>query len=584
MRNVLLLAAIVAAAFAIYTSNGDELASYDSAPNSLLGFTVLQQHRLDFDRFRGSYFPALGGQGVFVEAPNGHLSSLFPVGAGIVAFPLAAAFYVARGGEPGVGTITAPAFEPLRRQFEKTAAALLAAVSVALFLLCAREIANPVQAAIATIVYALATSIWSIGSQALWQHGPVNLFVLAMVYALLRASSARDSAHVTAWLVAAGVCAGFLPVIRPTAALFSAAGGVFAWWTFRARSLPFALALVAGVAPGVAWNAYFFHSLVGGYAGDARLYAWSPQALTSFAALLVSPSKGLFAYSPVLAFSFAGVVRARSGGDPRGRLVVLLALACAVLAVQYAFYRSWWGGFAYGPRFLSDVDAVAALALAYALPQDPLAYVRRGGVAAVAALTFTLTLLFSVLVQFAGVNSGAAGSEWNAVPISIDRDPDRVWPVHDNQIERNMRAAYVRFFAWDVARSSDYASGVAVRVTGVAPSLLQAASGSAIAVTAGLSNAGRSRIYGYASGVYVGQLRLRVRILDARNPSPADQFLYVATSPRPGEGASATGTIELPAHAGRYRIAYTPVLVGGTSLAPASNRSYVTNVPLITLR
>ena len=56
-------------------------------------------------------------------------------------------------------------------------------------------------------------------SQGLWQHGSVNLVLLGMIYALLRARPG--------WLLAAGVMAGLLPVVRPTAVLFSIAAAVF---------------------------------------------------------------------------------------------------------------------------------------------------------------------------------------------------------------------------------------------------------------------------------------------------------------------------------------------------------------------
>jgi hypothetical protein len=537
MRFFLCVAAIVAASFAIFTSNPAPVVSYDTAPNSLLAFNLWENHRLDLDRFRGGYLAASAGRYAFVEAPNGHLTSLFPVGAAIVTLPLYAVFELARRDRAHVPPLETAAFEPLRQRFEKLAAAAVAAVSVGVFLLCALEIASAWPAAVATAVYALGTSLWSTASQALWQHGPVNLLVLVMVYTLFRANRSRDGTRVVVWLVAAGLCAGLLPVVRPPAALFSLGGSIFAVWTFRERSGWFVAALALGAAPGLAWNAYFFHSPLGGYAPNLAAYALGPSALAAFGALLVSPSRGILVFSPVLAFAALGVARARHAHDRNARLVLLLAAACVALVVQYACFRYWWAGFAYGPRFLTDIVAVAALLVAYAIPRYPAAFVP--------------ALLFSVGVQFVGVNSGAAGSDWNAVPVSIDERPNRAWQLGDNQIERNARAAYYHLFAWNIAATPEYRRDLGASIAATSPASIR------------VVNDGRSTIYGYDSGVYAGQLRVLVRVLDARRRVYSEQQLYVRGTPRPGERSPVDGQLALPARPGLYVFEFTPMLVGG---------------------
>jgi hypothetical protein len=550
-KDAWLALAAGAIALAVYLTGNPGPSSYDSAPNSLLAFNLFENQRLDFDRFRGGFFDALHGGYAFVEAPSGRLTSLFPVGTAIVTLPIYGAFEVVRRASGDVPPITSPAFEPLRRQYERIAAALVAALSVALFFLCAREITDTAGAATTTVVYGFATSMWSTASQALWQHGPVNLFVLAVVYALFRAVRARAPAPNAAWLAAAGCCAGLLPVIRPTAILFTIAAAIFAGLAFRARGWWFGAALAAGLAPGIAWNVSFFHALLGGYATNARAYDFAPgHALAALAALLVSPSRGLFIFSPVLVFAIAGAVRLRRVRDPNASLVALLGCACAVLVVQYAFFRYWWAGFAYGPRFLTDIAAVGALLVAYALPAKPRSF---------AAAAFALTLAFSIAVQFAGIASGPAGSDWNAVPVSIDREPERVWPVADNQIARNLRATWVRFFAWDVARSPAYRRGLHVDVVAFADG------------TATIGNAGRSRVYGYDSGVYVGQMRVRVRIVDARGRVAPDGELYVLGSPSMGERATASGALATPFVPGIDRLECDVVLVGEGLEAPGES-------------
>ena len=121
LRAASLVLAVAIGSFALYLSNAQRLASYDSVPNSLLAFNLLRDHRLDFDLFRGGYFNALGGQYAFAEAPNGHLASVFPIGTAIVTLPLYAAFWLGSGA--GLPPIESPAFEPFRVRYEQIAAA-----------------------------------------------------------------------------------------------------------------------------------------------------------------------------------------------------------------------------------------------------------------------------------------------------------------------------------------------------------------------------------------------------------------------------------------------------------------------------
>lgn len=519
------------------------MGSFDSAPNSILAFNILERHTLDLDAFRGSYFTGLGGQYAFVEAPNGHLTSVFPIGTAILTFPAYAVVYAVAGPPP----ITSASFEPARRSYEKVLAALIAALCVVLFLLCAELIGTTMQAAIATAVFALATSMWTIGSQALWQHGPVNLFVLAMTFALLRAERARTPWGLLLWLLAAGACGGFLPVIRPTALLFSFAGLAFALWTLRARAWPFVLSFAVAIAPGLAWNMYFFHAFAGGYRVNTEAFSAAPlAALVAFGGLLISPSRGLFVFSPVLLYSLWGFAAAARSRAQSSRLFVMLGVAGLALILMYSFFAYWWAGFAYGPRFLTDLAAIGALLLVFIIPKNPLAN-------RFALCAFVVLFTFSVAVQIAGANSGAAGADWNAIPVSVDRMPTRLWQLADSQIQRNALGMYYKNVAWNITLQPDYLHELGGEVSSlVLPGVAKA--GASLEVTASVRNTGRSRQYGYDSGVYVGQLRVPVRIVDARSQLQSERYLFLRGSPVTGQSAQAVGTIQVPSQPGDYRV------------------------------
>jgi hypothetical protein len=572
VRSAILTVVIVAAAFAGYLANGEFLGSYDSMPNSLLVQNAVATGRLDFDDFRNGYFTALGGAYAFVEAPNGHLTSVFPIGTAILTAPIELGFALARRADPSAPPLTSAANEPERQREEKIAAALVAALAVGLCWRCALLLGTPAQAAVATAVFAACTPMWAIASQALWQHGPVNLAVLALIDALLRADRSRGAA-VAGWLAAAGLAAGVLPVIRPTALLFTLAAGAFVAWAHRARGGWFAGGLAVGIAPGVAWNLVFFHALAGGYGGNVALFGGNlATAAVAFAGLLISPNRGVFVFAPVLAFSLAGAVFAVRSRRRDAVLLAALGAACAGLVVVYAFFPTWWAGFTYGPRFLTDASAVAALLLIFVVPPDPLRAIRRSRATAALSAAFIVAAFASIVIEFAGANGGAAGSDWNAVPISIDLAPGRVWDAGDSQIRRNLLGAFYRF----------------VPPPPPAPPAAPPAGASVVAFTrtpwpadptawslidARVANRGRAPLYGYLSGRYAGQFRLRVSLTGAHGEALSDQQLYVARTIAPGARGTATGLIRLPVPPLAYGIRCEPVVVGGTAVREAPSNA-----------
>ena len=83
--------------------------------------------------------------------------------------------------------------------------------------------------------------------------------------------------------------------------------------------------------------------------------------VAGLAGVLVSPSRGLFVYAPVLLFSVAGLaawlVRRRGG------VLACAALAAAVGVATIAQFSVWWGGHSFGPRLLTDVLPAVVLGL-----------------------------------------------------------------------------------------------------------------------------------------------------------------------------------------------------------------------------
>jgi len=102
-----------------------------------------------------------------VWSADGHKLSLYPVAISVLLAP----FYA-----PAVFYLSMKGWEQWRldwmaRIMEKISASLIAATSAALLYLLLRRRAEQGVALLLTFAYALGTTTWMIGSQALWQHG-----------------------------------------------------------------------------------------------------------------------------------------------------------------------------------------------------------------------------------------------------------------------------------------------------------------------------------------------------------------------------------------------------------------------------
>jgi hypothetical protein len=347
----------------------------------------------------------------------------------------------------------------------KLAASLLVAASAALVFLTARRWLVPGPALALALAYGLGTSVWSTSSQTLWQHASNELFLALGAFFLVRAQgSLRHAALAGAALAAAVLC-------RPTSAVVAAAAGAFlllrdrrALAAFAAGALPLAAALAT-------YNLHFLGSALRfaqTEAGSAIAVAktgspdvWQTPLWTGLAGVLVSPSRGLFVFSPWLLLAIPGVVLVWRRAE-YAALRPLSVGAGLLLAVESKWF-DWWGGWAFGYRRVVDVALLLAL---LAIPvAGSLARARWLRVAAAVALAWSIAVQvigafaydfegwngrrqFEVLLRTGDILTtesedvarqlATSGQARRVVESSLDVDApqhrDRLWSVSDNQI------------------------------------------------------------------------------------------------------------------------------------------------------
>jgi hypothetical protein len=376
-------------AAALYLSNFAWLGTADSAAARLLPFAVLRYGTLSLDPVAPS--PPLP---YWVGVRNGRLWSEYPVTAAVLALPV---FLPAALGKRAPGAV-----EP-----EKLSAALMAAISVGFVLAALRRLGCSLNFSLfATALYAFASSILSIASQALWQHGPGAMALAGMIWSLAEASEDRRSR------VLAGFFGGLAVAARPTNALVVAPVLVALLLREPRRALAFALGALGPVGLVAAYDTYAFgapwrtgYGLVGGL-------EWTTPRLFE---VLLSPTRGLLAFTPWIVFSFAGFALGR-----RNWLSATLAGGAGAGIIVAASWVAWHGGWCYGPRLLTDLMPLFTVGLA------PLAPLRAPWLrASIAACGIAAALLHGLYVfhprsaaarRVVELEDGAKAMEWARHP------------------------------------------------------------------------------------------------------------------------------------------------------------------------
>jgi hypothetical protein len=314
----------------------------------------------------------------------------------------------------------------LRRHLFLDVAARLTTVTVLLLAAWMLTLTSVPRALLVTAVVAFATSLRTIAATGLWEHtsaapwlvtglalwcwAPRRPWLYPLAGAALAAATAcRPNLFPAALLVCWSAARdGRRGGARPTAGAVVAVGGLalVANWSLYGSILGGRSAIVSSIT--------HTHA-VGSYVGFS---------LWNLVGLLAAPSRGLFVYSPVLLFALPGLVRSlRASAPPAERLITVAGLLVFLL---YGFVATWWAGWGFGPRYLTDLLPFAALWLV----RTPLP---RAG-APVAAAAFVAALAWSGWTQELGVRAYPCG--WEGYPANVDQAPERLWTWHDTEIAR----------------------------------------------------------------------------------------------------------------------------------------------------
>lgn len=308
------------------------------------------------------------------------------------------------------------------------AAATASAGAMTLLHLVFRRLARPSTAMAAALIAGVATSTWSVSADALWGHGPNQLWLAAAMLAL---------AAERYW--SSGVGFGLAVFTRPQLAVIAAVAGI--WSGVRRRSLwPIAFVGVPALLGLIAllyYNSVIFGevSVAGGY-GDyvTRNLVSRPwwHYGEQIAGTLLSPDRGLLVMSPLLLALLPGLLRA-------WRVAPSWVRASAVGGVVYMLVQLRINHFSGGDNFYSYRLSIEMLTMA--APLLLLAYQEWTARTAIRKRIFSGLVLLSIAIQGLG---------------AVYYEPDYV-----------ERSAWTHIRVWNVAQDAGLIVVTLIAIVGV---------------------------------------------------------------------------------------------------------------------
>jgi len=421
MRSGALIAAL--AAFLLYMANGREIPSYDSQPAKYLAIEIATRHSLSLSHVVGRV-PALGDRPAFVRDRQGNYRSAYPLPSALAAGAVAWTLTKLHVLDPHA---------PLAAPFvAKLTASALTAITVALAFLAAARRVTKRQAALIAVALGAGTNLWASVSQTLWQQETGLCAVMGTLLILTRREA--RAGHVLAAGMLLGLAGWARPQLVPIVGVLALS--MIVRWGMRGAiaMVPIACFAALAIAINIAWFGHplgavplleSMHPALHATSGTVSATPW-----TSAAGLLVSPSRGLLVFSPVVAFAAFGIAAARREGL-RADLAWCLT-AAGVEFVAYCFYQVWWGGHTFGPRYMLDILPLLVPPAAAGFP----VIADRRPVAVLASMCLAWSIGAAALGAFV-----YPLEFWNLDP-NIDVAHWRLWDWRDSQLARAAHAGW----------------------------------------------------------------------------------------------------------------------------------------------
>ncbi len=306
----------------------------------------------------------------------------------------------------------------------RISASVIIALATVFIYMTANVTLNEIPSIIIAFIFAYCTSAWSTASRALWQHGPSMLMIAMGLFLLVKSKDRQQLIPLV------GLTMGLAYIFRPSNCVSVIVISAYVLLCHRKQFPFFILWGLAVAVPFVLFSTWMYGTTLPPYYSTARIL-YAQDFGTALLGHLVSPSRGLFIFSPILLFSVYGMALKLKNKQMES-LDYALALIIIAHWTTISLPPQWWGGYSYGPRFFSDVIPYFVYFLIPVFGQVSQRVIKRR-YALITLLTASIAVSF--LIHYHGSTDNRT-NEWNYLPVSVDKHPERLWQWNDPQFLR----------------------------------------------------------------------------------------------------------------------------------------------------
>ena len=438
LKNRFLLPIIFLVVFSVYIFS-PKITPYDSRWSIHTSLSILHEGNADLDEYKEAI---IDNKYYAIETIDGHYYTVFPIGVSLLALPFVAIaeiifeplmesfpaleiLFKERLAEYGV-QVDDLRFIQIYPAVELVTASFFCALATVFIFLIAQLRLSTLYSLMSVFIFAFCTSSWSTSSRALWQHGPSMLMLSIAIYLLLIDKERNILIH----YVAIPLAMAF--IIRRTNSVPILFISIYILIFRRKHFLKYLLVSL----PFIVFFFYYNFSVYGTFSSnyfqnESGRFLMSNSFLEAIVGNIVSPSRGLFIFSPILALSLFGFLRLLFYRKINS-LEIFFALIIISHWLLISCFFPWWAGHSYGPRTFSDMVPFFMYFLClFFEPVISLPALKKMAAFAI----ITPLVVFSFYVNYKGAFSRAV-YEWNVTPTNISVDPDRLWDWHDAQFLR----------------------------------------------------------------------------------------------------------------------------------------------------
>jgi len=409
--------------------------SEDSLPAMFLPVAIIKDHTFYLDRYYGMMtqrYPhpddknyLLGLTPFYLKKVGNHYLSAFPV---MTAF-LATLVYF------GPVTFGMPITWENLIFLSHVASALIVALSGGLLFLLLRKHFNLglKKSYLVCAIYLFGTINYALASQALWQHGSVQLFLILTIYFWMEVQKRPLAKNFFLY----GLFSGLSILSRPTALLpvFLTAAYLIFFSRKKLREIAkptstFMLGILICLAFFVWYNKTYYIDLSNQGYSSQLVTNWLSPFPVSFLGVWFSPSKGLLIYSPVFIFSIIGSAIALRKKDYK---YLVFGLIVFLHTLVISFWKHWYGGWSFGYRMSSDIIPFLVLMLIPFLESNYFYKFR---------YLFIASVAFSVLVEVFGIVF--FDGIWHAAYDQGFKNTSWLWSIKDSELMFDIRRVLVK--------------------------------------------------------------------------------------------------------------------------------------------